>query len=154
MFLIGEPVRKVLAAICHVPRPEIIYQELSEESDPSGHLQPYSPPGNGHRKQLFCKCSTVVLRVDVPVQLSAEGWRRSLPVQLGEANRMQWAWKRSCLISLLKGTSCFLMVFKSTSKIVYYAAGLECLFFSFFFLREFKCRRTQNIVAIECFITI
>ena len=76
----------------------------------------------------------------------------SLPVQLGEANRVQWAWRRSCLISLTKGTSCFLMDFKSTSKMVYYAAGLECLFF--FFLREFKCRRTQDIAAIECFITI
>ena len=53
----------------------------------------------------------------------------SLPVKMGEANRVQWAWRRSCIISLTKGTSCFLMVFKSTSKIVYYAAGLECLFF-------------------------
>ena len=78
MFFIGEPVKKVLASICHIPRTAIIYQELSEESDPSDRLRSYSPPGNGHRKHLFRKYSTVVPRVDVLMQLSAEGWRRFL----------------------------------------------------------------------------
>lgn len=77
-LFISEPVRKVLASICHIPRTTIIYQESSEESDPSDRLRSYSPPGNGHRKHLFCKYSTVVLRVEVLMQLSAEGWRTCL----------------------------------------------------------------------------
>ena len=152
MFFIGEPVRKVLASICHIPRTTIIYQELSEESDPSDHLRSYSPSGNGHRKHLFRKYSTVVLRVEVLMQLSAEGWCTCLCL-------CSWVRLIGCnglgdvpvSLVLQKVHRASLWILRAHQK---WFTMLPAWNVFFFFLREFKCRRTQDIAAIECFITI